>query len=398
MSSQASLKSFFSPRFLNICINNSLHLLLFSRKLCVESKLPEGSHIATNSQDPYEFPAMEANALASSLPLMALGSPPLTSPTSTQNSLNSSWNTNKLANRVKPKSSLSRNIKPKDSSSATKNSSVAPSSVAMVIGNTVPTAVTSNNRTSSMPASNSSLSNNSGGGVKRKRSGSGSGGLTTHHLPPGLTVNHSSTTSTTGNPISIAIPSASLNLANLTQSQLNSINATIAKAGGQHVNSGQPNLTASSSSKNHLLKDSVNIVVTSMDPSLMNGQLVTTAMPSSTIADITHLQLNSLGGGGDATNSQVHLQTHKSKKEKKQKTSHSSSNSSHDGVSATLTSLASGVVVMPDLTGQQTFSQTFGSSGLLTSPSDLSSSKLSPSTTSAFFASVSRFVFPRLKN
>ena len=250
------------------------------------------------------------------------------------------------------------------------------------------TPLTPLSRTASLSASSAVNSM----GVKRKRSGSGTGtlvgGLTTHTLPAGLTVNHHGPSS--GNPISIAIPSGSLNLANLTQAQLNSINETISKvnAGGQHlVTSGQHVLTgANSGAKNHLLKD-VNIMVTSRDPGVMNGQLITTsAMPTSAIADIAHLQLNSLSGETNAV-----PQTHRPKKEKRPKLSHSSS-VGQDGVGATvssLTSLPGGVMVMPDLTGQQTFTQAFGSTGLLTTSSDFTSSKLSPSTTSPLFASVS---------
>ena len=364
----------------------------------MESKLPQGSHVATNAQDPYEFPAMEAagsilaNSAATSL---------------SQNS--SAWSSNKLACRVKPKSStvVSRTVKPKDATGG--RSPIASStSVGVSLGALTSlgqpcsgSSQTANSHSgnnfagASTTSTANSTSNSQNSGFKRKRSGTSpvvSPGVSTHPLAGSLTVNASSSAGSQGNPFSLTIPAGSLNLSSLsslTQVQLNQINAAIKSGTSQHV--------LTNVGKNDLLKD-LNIVnvVTSMDQSLMNGQLVaTTTVPPSAIADITHLQLHSMTGENTS---------HRPKKEKRLKSSHSNSSSStHETGNATvspLTSLPGGVLVMPDPLPQGTsLSQAFSAAGLLTSTAGISTSHLSPSTTaSPLFASVITLYYLSFRN
>ena len=236
-------------------ILKSLSVLYF-RKLCVESKLPHGSQITTNTKDPYEFPE------------------------SGQNAQFGAWGSGtKMASKakVKPPPPAGRTIKPKDiSGSRSPSGSGNPGGGVPLVGTTVNIAHPIGNLSSSGP-------------LKRKRSSSGSAnaaaslgnqsmhlggvGTTLASLPAGIAVSESN-----GSPISISLPPGNLTLS--------AINAAVSLAGKSQLNT-------VTTAKNHMLKD-VNIVVTSMDhANVVNGQIIGSTV-STQLANIAQLRLNQL--------------------------------------------------------------------------------------------------------
>ena len=226
----------------------------------MESKLPQDSHMVTDSKDPYEFNFVDSSSSSASH--------------ASSHSLTTSWSTNKLlggSTGSKPKiKQISRTIKPKEPSG-----SKSPVGAGLTVGipGKLPNALHTNSSNLKRKRSGSSPSPSSNSGV---------GGIVTQpvtNVP--IAVNNAN------NPISIAIPTG-INL-NLTGAALNNINATLTTPVSQQQTLQQQPVIANA--KNNIIKD-FSIVVTNIDHNVMNGQII--SIPSVGLADMTQLQLTNI--------------------------------------------------------------------------------------------------------
>ena len=204
----------------------TIFFFFYSRKLCVESKLPKEPHIATNSKDPYDFNLMDTSGV-------------------TYASINSGVvNSSHKIVAMKPKSKISTSTCAGNKSPKATLGSKSPGTTNMssVCGSVNP--------------------------IKRKRSGSGQGVVNATSL--NTTVASASQLSNIfGNIATIAntnSPITAIAIPNFGGTTLGHFNATLTSNKQIQV------------PKNNIIKD-FNLVLTGIDPSMINGQVmnITTA-------------------------------------------------------------------------------------------------------------------------
>jgi len=216
----------------------------FYRRLCVESKLPQGSNITASSNDPYEFTLGDHHPWLGGSAKVGSGG---------MNPLGMAGHNKPIINKQKVKASSSV---PLVNSPGSSTASLR-TPVTLVVGNRTNVAtdvVPSGVRTSH-------------GSSKRKRSGvvlSHASNVVGANSAPNVNQLNLSAVSTShmNNPISIAIPVGAVNV-NLGSAAIGSLGMSSVSAKHQHF------------ARNNLFKD-LNIVVTNIDGSgLVNGHLVT---------------------------------------------------------------------------------------------------------------------------
>ena len=244
---------------------------VFYRRLCVESKLPQGSNITASSNDPYEFTFGDHHPwLGGSTKVNSGGSNPAS-----------------IAGHNKP---IVNKQKVKASSSVPLVNSPGSSTASL----RTPVTLVVGNRTNVAADVASSGVRISHGSLKRKRSG-----VVLSHASNVVGANSASSVnplnlsavspSHMNNPISIAIPVGAVNV--------NLGTANIGSLGMSSVSAKHPQFA-----RNNLFKD-LNIVVTNIDGSgLVNGHLVTIPgiqLAAESVAVTTHNHIQTVNNSSD---------------------------------------------------------------------------------------------------